>query len=365
MHVLFNGLQALNRSGTGHYAFALLRALHGMEDGPRCTALLPRELLETFPETARFTPVACVAAPFRRMLFERFRLPGLVASHGAELVHFPANFGHDRCGVPMVVTVHDLSFLRHPAWFRADRAVYYKYAIGQSVRAARRILADSHATAADLEELLHVPRERIDVVYLGVDAAFQPASGTAVAAAREKYALPPRYILYAGTHEPRKNLPRLVEAWSREAAQLEQDLVLAGRHGWKNGALEEAIAASPHKERIHRPGFIAREDLPALMSGADAFAFPSLLEGFGLPPLEAMACGTPVLTSNTSSLPEVVGDAAVLVTPEDTADVARGLREVLARGAALGERGRARAADFTWERCARAALASYRRAAEE
>jgi glycosyltransferase involved in cell wall biosynthesis len=296
------------------------------------------------------------------LLFARARLTGLSKIAGADLIHCPANFCSGRSRIPQVLTVHDLSFLRHPEWFRVDRAAYYSYAIRRSVRLARRIIADSRATATDLESLLGVSPARIDVVPLGVGAEFQPATAERVDAVRKQYDLPEAFFLYVGTHEPRKNLARLVEAWNSIADEYPQDLVLAGRAGWKSAHLTAAIAASPHAARIHRPGYVPRRDLPALLSAADAFVYPSLFEGFGLPPLEAMACGTPVLTSATSSLPEVVGNAAVLVDPTDIASIADGLLRVLAEATALRQHGPQRAAAFTWERCAAATIAIYRAA---
>lgn len=362
MHVFFNGLQANNRSGTGRYAIELLRALYGMDDAPSIIAALPGREAAALPAKSGFQTLSGAGTPLGRMLFERFRMAALAEERNAAVAHFPANFCPNRFRVPIVLTVHDLSFLRHPEWFPANRAAYYRAAARRSVKVACRILADSQATARDLETLLDVSPDRIDVVPLGVGPEFRPADAETVAAVRHQHRLPERFFLYVGTHEPRKNLARLVEAWSQTAGDLPQHLVLVGRHGWKNKELDAAIAASPHAKRIHRPGHLSHAELPAVLSAADAFVFPSLFEGFGLPPLEAMACGTPVLSSDTSSLPEVTGDAAILVDPHSVDAIATGLHRVIDEADTLRERGLRRAAEFTWERCARATVACYRTA---
>jgi len=228
---------------------------------------------------------------------------------------------------------------------------------------ATRIITDSQATAADLHGMLGIPQDRIDVIPLGVDEAYRPVSPQDAAAVRSKYSLPESYFLYLGTLEPRKNLVRLIEAWSRIADACPHDLVIAGREGWKMRHIRRAVAASSQPSRIHRPGFIAHGDLPAMIGAAAAFVWPSLCEGFGLPPLEAMACGVPVLTSNISSLPEVVGDAALLVNPHHVEAIAEGmlqLAEDVPLRNALKARGLERAAGFTWRRTAEATIKTYR-----
>lgn len=367
MRVLINGLQAGNRSGTGRYTLELVQALAALPDAPELVLVWPKDIPP--PEVGHSVEVRRYSArEANRLCFDQFGIGRLREQCRADVLHYPANIGPLARQRGVVLTVHDLSFMHHPEWFRTGRALYYRQAARRSIRRATRIIADSEATAEDVVRFTDTPRDRIDVVPLGVSPIFQPASGQARAAVRAKYGLPERFFLYVGTLEPRKNLPRLVAAWSRVADDIPQDLVLAGRRGWKTRAIEKALADSPHAARVHRPGFIAQEDLPAALSAADAFVWPSLFEGFGLPPLEAMACGAPVLTSAVSSLPEVAGGAALLVEPEDVDALAQALHALAtdpAKRAILCQAGERRAQAFTWARTAAWTAQSYARAAEE
>ena len=360
MRVLVNGLQAANRSGTGRYTIELVRALAGLEEGPELTVAWPRDL-ELPSAVGEVLPMS--SQRLARLAADQWGLRRAATRCHADLVHYPANVGALFGGVPTVLTVHDLSFLHHPEWFRAGRAAYYRWAVRRSARLAARVIADSRSTADDLCALAGVSGARIDVVPLGVAAQFSPAGAEQQQEVRGKYGLPESFLLYVGTLEPRKNIPRLIEAWSRVADECALDLVIAGREGWKVGPIRAAAQSSPHMGRIHLPGFIENDDLPAVLSAARVFAWPSLFEGFGLPVLEAMACGTPVLTSNRSSLPEVVGEAAVAVDPEDTDALADGILRVLETHEELREKGPARAAEFTWRRTAELTHDVYRRAA--
>lgn len=362
MRVLINGMQAGNQSGTGRYTEELIRHLAAMDGGPELTVWWPLDIpAPEWRDRVRLVPQ-------QRGLWNRLRMERAIqrVMPDYDVVHYPASIGPLDGGPNVVVTVHDCIFLRHPEWFRWERAAYYRWAGCRSARRAARLIADSEATAQDIETLMGIARGRIDVIPLGVDSAFAPAAPQAVAATRVRYGLPERYFLYVGTLEPRKNVARLVRAWDSVAAGLPEDLVIAGREGWKTAEIHAAIQSAKHRDRIFLPGFIAQEDLPAVLSGARAFVWPSLYEGFGLPVLEAMACGVPVLTSNTSSLLEVAGDAALLVDPEREvaiADGLRGLSQDSSLHSRLADAGIKRATSFTWQRCAEAALAVYERVA--
>jgi len=275
-----------------------------------------------------------------------------------------------------LVTVHDLSFMRRPECTPSALRSYLNKVVPRSVRRADRVLADSQSTRRDLMELLGAPGDKIQVIYGGVEERFQPVRDQeTLAQVRARYRLPEHFILGLGTLEPRKNFERLIIAYARlmgrwpgaeRSVDLPHKLVIAGRRGW----LYEEIFTQVRQLGLHNDiifaGFIADEDLPALYTLADCFAYPSLYEGFGLPPLEAMACGTPVVVSNVASLPEVVGDAGLLVDPEDVEDIARALGRVLTDEGLrrrMIERGLARAREFTWERAARLLLAEYKRVA--
>lgn len=261
-----------------------------------------------------------------------------------------------RTGVRTVLTVHDLSFIRSPETATPRLRVYLNSVVPRSVARADHILADSAATGQDLVELYHTPAGKISVLYSGVESRFARIDDQAVlGAVRERYRLGDGpYILSVGTVQPRKNYERLVEAFVRlERADIK--LVIAGGKGWLDNPLYERIDALKLRDRVVMAGFVDDADLPALYSGAHVFAFPSLYEGFGLPPLEAMACGVPVVSSNTSSLPEVVGDAALCVDPYSVDELAEALRlalhdETLRR--TLIDKGYRRARQFTWQSAA-------------
>ncbi|MGQ9491757.1 MAG: glycosyltransferase family 4 protein [Anaerolineae bacterium] len=268
-----------------------------------------------------------------------------------------------------VVTVHDLSFLRCPEHADPGLRAFLTRAVPRSVARACRVLADSESTKADLVELLGVEAEKISVVPAGVDARFRPVRDTLkLAQVRQRYRLPEWFILFVGTLEPRKNLPRLITAYAqmRRHTGLPHQLVIAGKPGWLYEGIYEQVVKEGLSENVHFIGFVADDDLPALYTLADLLAFPSLYEGFGLPPLEAMACGTPVVASNRASLPATIGSAGLLVDPEDTDALADALARVLGNASLrirLADLGRAQAARFTWQAAAERLLEAYRLAA--
>ncbi len=268
-----------------------------------------------------------------------------------------------------LVTVHDLSFLRYPQGADRGLRAYLTAAVPRSVRRADHVLADSQNTREDLIGLLGVPADKITVVYPGVEARFRPLDDPAtLSAVRERYRLPERFILHVGTLEPRKNLERLVEAYAllpqRGISTHEVGLVLAGGRGWLYEGVFKVVERLGLGDLVVFTGFVRDEDLPALYNLADLLVFPSMYEGFGLPPLEAMACGTPVVASNTSALPEVVGEAGLLVSPTDVQALAEamvsGLQDEGLR-ARLRARGLEQARRFTWAQAAQETLRVYRR----
>ncbi len=280
-------------------------------------------------------------------------------------VFFAPNFFVPRrhlaaCG-RLVATVHDLTFLRLPETVQRETLDNLLRHLPGTLFAASRLIAVSQATADDLVELAGVSRQRIHVIHEGVDPAFAETGGEVPAG------LPARYLLFVSTLEPRKNVAGLLDAFAIAArAGYPGDLVLVGRWGWRTGDVQHRLATSAVRRRIHHLDYLDRPALAAVMRGAEAMVFPSFLEGFGLPVVEAMACGVPVIVSDRSSLPEVAGDAAVYVDPDDPATIAAAMMEV-GRDEALRERlrgaGVGRAALFRWDEAALATAAVFRLAA--
>jgi glycosyltransferase involved in cell wall biosynthesis len=268
-----------------------------------------------------------------------------------------------------VVTVHDLGYRREPQAHSSGARMYRVWSTRFSARAATRIIAVSESTRRDLIDLEGIPSERIRVVHHGVDESLQPVEDASkLREARQRYGLPGSYFLYIGTLQPRKNLVRLIQA-HRRLRETDADapaLVLAGRTGWLAEPILREARQGVSADSVLLPGYVARDDLAALMSAAVAFVYPSLYEGFGMPVLEAMACGAPVLTSEVSSLPEVAGDAALLVDPRDVDTIQAGLVRLTkdtALRVSLSQRGLQRARAFSWSRSARETLAVLREAA--
>lgn len=267
-----------------------------------------------------------------------------------------------------VITVHDLSFLVVPQYAEPNLAAYLSRALPGSVERATLIFADSETTRQDLVSHLRIPPEKVEVVYAGVDPAFAPVVDEArLQAVRARHGITGPFILNVGTLEPRKNVEGLIRAFAllRAEGRLPHRLLLAGGKGWLYEGIFNLVQELRLQDAVSFLGYVAEADLPALLSMADVFVYPSFYEGFGLPPLEAMACGTPVVASKAPCLPEVLGDAALLVDPADSQELAWAMEQVIEDSklrSTLLAKGRARAAEYTWVAAAEKALASYRRA---
>ena len=261
----------------------------------------------------------------------------------------------------LVATVHDLAFLRMPGTVQKETMENLVRSLPGAVFGSTSLIAVSQATADDLVRLLGVDPRRIHVVHEGVDASFASQAGPPPAG------LPSRYLAFISTLEPRKNIVGLLDGFARAVAGgYAGDLVLVGRWGWHTEAAREALRASPVRSRVRHLDYLERSALRAVLQGAEALLFPSLLEGFGLPVVEAMACGVPVIVSRCSSLPEVAGDAALYVDPRDPGSIADGILRLTSDPslrASLARAGRERASRFRWEDAARATAAVFRRAA--
>jgi glycosyltransferase involved in cell wall biosynthesis len=304
-----------------------------------------------------------------RLAWEQSGLPVVAQQVGADVIHLPYYSMPLRPGRPTVVTVHDVTYFTEPSLYAPGSAMLFKAAIRTAARRATRLIVPSGATRDELVRELGVDASRIDVAHHGVDVRVfrrpSPAEATAVSERLGLHGKP--YIAFLGSMEPRKNVAALVEGWASAVAGADDPpaLVLAGGGNWSE-EVDAAVASVPPHLRLRRPGYLPFGDLPGFLGGALVAAFPSRGEGFGLPVLEAMACGAPVLTTHCTSLPEVGGDAVEYTEPDAAAIGAalRGLLEDPSRRASLGIAGHARAQQFTWAASAAVHLDSYKRAAD-
>ena len=355
-------LHAYAPGGISRYARRLATQLDGQLT-PDSLTLIPHRR-EQAPTDIPGTRVYRAWTPPHHRL-ERWAL-------GTELLPLRLDLLHSTDFIPpawgarhFVITVHDLNFLYYPQYLTVDARHYYNDQIAWAVDRADAILADSYATHHDLEKLLHVAPERVTVAHLAADARFRPLPPEKVSTVLARYELQPGYLLFVGTWEPRKNLPGLLEALAQLHGRGEKRvLVIAGRPGWLYDevfARVQSLSLEPWVRFIERvPG----DDLVALYNGALLLTMPSFYEGFGLPALEAMQCGTPVVVADRASLPEVVGDAGLLINPDDPetlADACWRIASDVALRERLREAGRKQVKAFTWEETARKTLAVYRR----
>jgi len=287
---------------------------------------------------------------------------------GCRLYHEPNHIPGPWQG-PIVTTVHDLSVLRHPEWHPADRVAWYERDFLAALPRSEHFIAVSAFTRQEMIDLLDLAPERISVIHLGVRGVFQPRPREQTAGWLARRGLPARYLLFAGTLEPRKNVEGLLSAYARLPGRLRErfPLLLAGAGGWGDDRLDGLTARMGLSGQVRRLGYVTDEELAWLYAGAAALVWPTLYEGFGLPPLECLASGTPVITSRRASLPEVVGEAGLLVDPRDPAEIASAIERVIEDvdfAQALTRRGLMRAKEFSWLRCAEHHAAIYRRFAD-
>lgn len=361
-------------TGIGHYALRLARGLRQHPDIEDLRFFAGYRWVQN-PEQALTTnqPIAAIRQriPLRTLaaltysVLQRRLFRQLTHGMTDYLVHSP-NYVLPPCPGPSIATFHDLSHLHYPHYHPRDRIAFLKLWLPGTLKRATHFITVSEFIRQEIHALLGVPLEKITCIYNGVDPDFHPRPGVETAPVLARYGLEPgRYLLSVATLEPRKNLARLAQAHARLPADLRSGLplVLIGAPGWRTEMLEQTLAPLERAGQIRRLGYTPQDDLPYLYAGACAFAYPSLYEGFGLPLLEAMASGTPALSSNRSSLPEVAGDAALLVEPEDVDAIAAGLEHLLTDTAwrtLAARRGLEQAQRFSWERCVDETIAVYR-----
>lgn len=359
-----------DRGGVGRYVDGLLGALAALDadlavvcqrtDAERYGRLLSGARIMAAPAAAAHRPA--------RLAWEQTGLPMLAQQVGAQVLHSPFYTCPLRAGCPVTVTVHDATFFTEPEHYDKSRRTFFRSAIKTSLRRASRVIVPSKATRDELIRLLDADPTRIDVAYHGVDPdAFHSPSEDEKARVRARLGLgTTEYIAFLGAKEPRKNVPSLIRGWISAVRDRPDPpaLVIAGGQG-HDDEIDGALSEVPSHLRLLRPGYLRYADLPGFLGGAVVAAYPSFGEGFGLPILEAMACGAPVLTTPRLSLPEVGGDAVAYTGP-GTDEIARDLAALLdddERRNALAKAGAARAKEFTWESSAEVHLAAWSRAA--
>ena len=381
MRVLFNveALLSPPLTGVGHYAKQILTGL--LDHGGDLDVLCFANMRPVPPPLDQARPAASAGprqiGPVKRMIaavpgvrrvrhaIQGFQARRQIPDTGEAIYHEP-----NHVAVPLrcakVVTIHDLSVLHYPDMHPPERIRYFGKRLAKSAQDAARIITGSSFIKRDIVATLGIDPAKIRVVPYGVAPEFAPLPSADVSRALDRYSLQPGgYLLAVGTREPRKNLERLLDAYLSlpTAIRAERPLVLAGPAGWRAEQLERRLEQAERKGAVRRLGYIPDADRTALYTGAAAFAYPSLYEGFGLPPLEAAACGTPVLTSVNSPMEEVLGDVAILVDPLDAGSIAAGLARLLADpgiAARAHRAGPARAARFTWSSSVEGTINVYR-----
>lgn len=351
---LFSAREGYRQTGVSRYISELISGLERVKE--------PDDQLMLFGQ--KTGPIK--DHPMARILWEQTGLPVNIAARRLNVFHTPIGAVPLLSIAPTVVTVHDLAFLKYPDQLPASRRIWLIGAVRMSARRASKIITVSQATANDLQEWLDIPDDRIQAIPLATSGKVERVQGKSLDVFRMKWEIDRPYILAVGTLEPRKNLPTLLRAFAKIKDDIEHQLVLVGPEGWLTGELKSTLDELNLGDRVRLTGFVSDEELGGWYSAADLYVFPSYYEGFGLPAIEAMRCGTPVLASDNSAFPEVVGDAGVLIPANDIDLWAESIRDLLRdepRRQHLRDLGFARADAFSWDRTAQETYNVYKEVA--
>lgn len=340
-------------TGVARYVYGLTQALL-KEDSPHTFILFAgtlrqrsfyQDLQQQIPWNKARWKILPLPPRFAGKMLNTIPLPFEWLTGPVDVIH-TSDWSEPFSYVPIVTTVHDLVFKIYPETVDPLILATQQKRLRRIVRDTSHVIVDSKSTKNDLMKIYAMPTERITVIYPGIDQRYFPQSNNEIDRVKKKYNLPDQYILSLGTQEPRKNLARLIEACN----ELKLPLVLTGKYGWGTPITTSKVISL---------GYVDESDLPALYSGANVFAYPSLYEGFGFPVLEAMACGTPIVTSNISSLPELVGQAGVLVDPQNIFAITAGIKLAIQEKEQRSVLGILQAKKFTWEKTAKKVLEVY------
>lgn len=361
---LLTGQQSYRRAGIHNYIAQLLRhvALLNSDYDLIVYCNNPQALGDAGLKL-HSTPLPA-GQPYGRILWEQLLWPVAALRHKLDLLHSMAFVTPYLYSKPSVVTVYDLSFIHYPEQYPRLRQQYLTRQTGRSCRSARRVVAISESSREDIHRHYGVPLARIDVVSPGVEAVYRPLASTEIEDFRRRKVLPERFIMHVGTLQPRKNIPLLLDAFA-DLAHDDVALVLVGGKGWLYDEIFDRVRTLGFQDRVLFQGYVPDDELPLWYNAASVLAFPSLYEGFGMPVLEAMACGTPVVAARTSAVPEAAGDAALLFAPLDKAALGERLAAVLddpALAAKMREEGLNQVRQYSWQRSAREMLDVYRKA---
>lgn len=367
------------QAGVGYYTYSLVKNLLKIDKKNQYVLFFDWRVKDTAEFKQKNVEVKHL--PFSQykkylpLAYSHMLVSAVLLSEKLDLFHGPANVVPITYPGKCVVTIHDLAIYKHPSWFPRGQAFSRRFLVPKSVKKAKGIIAVSGATKKDLIKKFKAPAGKISVVYEGVTSAVgksRARSGKNInkEGILKKYKIADKYVLFVGTLDPRKNIPQLLRAFNslfqKKAKKLEGiELVIAGAKGFQYEEVFEAIKSLKFGYKVRYLNYVPHDDKAALMKNASCFVFPTLYEGFGLPVLEAMSLGVPVITSKISSIPEITGSAAVLVNPESTTEIAAALKKVLGNKKLrekMGQAGQKQAAKFSWEKSAKQTLKVYQAA---
>ncbi len=362
--LLDSGRESYRRAGIHNYLSGLLPSLTAGDNCFTYTAFVSEGSPKVSKNTSIYRAGPRTVRPSLRVAWEQFVQPWVALRQHIDLLHSMAFVSPVLTTIPSVVTVYDLSFLRVPDRFRTTNRIYLSLFTRVSCRRARRVITISESTKRDVVTQLGIPSERIDVIYPGIHERFRAASPEAVAEFRVRRGLPEEFILYLGTIEPRKNLSVLINAFAK-ARPSGVKLICAGGRGWMYEDVFRTVEELRMSRDVIFPGLVPADELPLWYSAARAFVYPSSYEGFGMPVLEALACSVPTIATNAASLPEVTGESALLVPPENTDALSEALSRILTDAnlrAELAAAGPIRAEKFLWPTAGRLTVRSHAQA---